>query len=166
MAPTAKTRRQSFFPLLTLPCAAVGALAAIVAVSLAGSRAPPAAAWAAPILSVAPAASETRSEPLLCSTQVRAFSPLVTNQRITRGSTRVEVIEAGSPEGRALAGSPHHDLADGWAFETLEFDSDGLGCGVRGIATAINDERTAAERRAILTDPYRGSGPPHDPEAR
>lgn len=55
-------------------------------------------------------------------------------------------------------------IADEWGFETLEYDSDGLGCGVRGIAGAINEERAAAGRQEILTDPYRGSGPPYDPE--
>jgi len=49
-------------------------------------------------------------------------------------------------------------------FESFDYDSDGLGAGVRGDARVINEERRAAGKQAINDEPFRGSGPVHDPE--
>jgi hypothetical protein len=50
-------------------------------------------------------------------------------------------------------------------YETFDFDSDGMGVGVRGDAERINADRTAADRPALRAYPFRGRGAVNDPES-
>jgi hypothetical protein len=56
-------------------------------------------------------------------------------------------------------------LCDQYGYETLTYDADGLGAGVRGDANRINQERHDAggQARQINVEPFRGSGEVHDP---
>lgn len=55
-------------------------------------------------------------------------------------------------------------LCDELELESFQFDSDGLGAGVRGDARVINDRRRAQLQRAVEIIPFRGSEAPFDPE--
>jgi hypothetical protein len=52
------------------------------------------------------------------------------------------------------------NLADGYNFNSVLFDADGLGAGVRGDARVINAKR----KHKIKFDPFRGSGEIVDPD--
>jgi len=52
------------------------------------------------------------------------------------------------------------DMCDEDGIETLDYDADGLGAGVRGDARVINDGR----RRPLKVEPFRGSGAVFKPE--
>lgn len=54
-------------------------------------------------------------------------------------------------------------VCDELGYQTLEYDADGLGAGVRGDARVINEQRVAAEKDRINDNPYRGSGAVCDP---
>lgn len=56
-------------------------------------------------------------------------------------------------------------LCDELGHDALTYDADGLGAGVRGDSTAINDQREAAGRPRIRDEPFRGSGAVWRPEA-
>jgi hypothetical protein len=55
-------------------------------------------------------------------------------------------------------------LCDEWGCEAFDYDSDGLGAGVRGDAVDINVKRLAAGKREILASSFRGSSGVHDPD--
>jgi phage terminase large subunit len=55
-------------------------------------------------------------------------------------------------------------LVDEWGFSTMNFDADGLGAGLSGIARALNEARQEAGRLPIGVDEYRGSAAPMDPD--
>jgi len=56
-------------------------------------------------------------------------------------------------------------LCDEWRYQTLLFDQDGLGAGVRGDARRINEDRRQTDRAAIQAEPYRGSAAPESPDS-
>jgi phage terminase large subunit len=49
-------------------------------------------------------------------------------------------------------------------INTMFYDADGLGAGVRGDARVINEKNREAGQREIIVEPFRGSGAVHDPE--
>lgn len=49
-------------------------------------------------------------------------------------------------------------------INTMFYDADGLGAGVRGDARVINEKNLEAGQREIIVEPFRGSGAVHDPE--
>jgi phage terminase large subunit len=55
-------------------------------------------------------------------------------------------------------------ICDEREYLTFDYDADGLGAGVRGDARVINEKRREAGKRSISDEPFRGSGPVHDPE--
>jgi phage terminase large subunit len=55
-------------------------------------------------------------------------------------------------------------IADEHGYQLVDFDSDGLGAGVRGDAENINQQREQAERPRIKFVPFRGSGAVQDPD--
>jgi len=132
-------------PLLTLPCAAIGALAAVVAVSVTGSRATTVAAWVAPLLSVVllgfagfaggmifarrPKSSDTHKRGTVIETAKR------------RGPTRVGAVTLAGVEIPELDETKHFKL---------------LGTTGSGKSTAIRELLSGALQRgdrAIIADP-------------
>jgi phage terminase large subunit len=61
---------------------------------------------------------------------------------------------------RALGVCDHHE------YLMLDYDADGLGAGVRGDSRVINQQRRDIGKRIIQVYPYRGSGPPADPDGQ
>lgn len=57
-------------------------------------------------------------------------------------------------------------LCDEYDLETYNYDSDGLGAGVRGDARTINEARSAVGKREIRDEPFRGSGAVYDPKGQ
>jgi phage terminase large subunit len=55
-------------------------------------------------------------------------------------------------------------LCDIWEAQSLVYDSDGLGSGVRGDANVINIEREAANKSPIRVTAFRGSGSVPQPD--
>lgn len=55
-------------------------------------------------------------------------------------------------------------ICDQWKCTHLNYDSDGLGSGVRGDARVLNEARQAAGQPLINDKPFRGSGAVLDPE--
>lgn len=55
-------------------------------------------------------------------------------------------------------------ICDEHRYETFDYDADGLGAGVRGDARVINELRHTSGTQQINDQPFRGSGPVHDPE--
>lgn len=49
-------------------------------------------------------------------------------------------------------------------INTMFYDADGLGAGVRGDARVINEKNLETGQREIIVEPFRGSGAVHDPE--
>lgn len=49
-------------------------------------------------------------------------------------------------------------------INTMFYDADGLGAGVRGDARVINEKNLETGQREIIVEPFRGSGAIHDPE--
>lgn len=56
------------------------------------------------------------------------------------------------------------DICEELALDSFDYDSDGLGAGVRGDARNINERRVENHKRHIRDNPFRGSGPVWDPE--
>jgi hypothetical protein len=56
-------------------------------------------------------------------------------------------------------------ICDTWKCTRLNYDSDGLGSGVRGDARVLNEARKAAGQPQILDKPFRGSGAVINPES-
>lgn len=50
------------------------------------------------------------------------------------------------------------------AIDTLFYDADGLGAGVRGDARVINEKNRELGQREITVEPFRGSGSVHNPD--
>ncbi len=50
------------------------------------------------------------------------------------------------------------------AIDTLFYDADGLGAGVRGDARVINEKNRETGQREITVEPFRGSGSVHNPD--
>lgn len=48
--------------------------------------------------------------------------------------------------------------------DTLFYDADGLGAGVRGDARVINEKNRETGQREIIVEPFRGSGAVHNPD--
>jgi hypothetical protein len=57
-------------------------------------------------------------------------------------------------------------ICDQWKVTRLNYDSDGLGSGVRGDARVINEARNAAGQPQILDTPFRGSGAVINPDSQ
>lgn len=57
-------------------------------------------------------------------------------------------------------------LCEMHGYNSLEYDGDGLGAGVRGDARIINEERGKAGKPAIFENPFRGSGAVLDPDGQ
>jgi phage terminase large subunit len=55
-------------------------------------------------------------------------------------------------------------LCEEHSYPSFDFDSDGLGSGVRGDAEEINTQRRAAHKREIIAEPFRGSAAVYDPD--
>jgi len=55
-------------------------------------------------------------------------------------------------------------ICDAWECIRLNYDSDGLGAGVRGDSRILNEARRSAGLRGIIDSPFRGSGAVIDPE--
>lgn len=58
-----------------------------------------------------------------------------------------------------------HDLADEWDLDEYDYDSDGLGAGVRGDARVVNEERERNGQRTVEAVAFRGSAGVIEPEA-
>jgi hypothetical protein len=56
------------------------------------------------------------------------------------------------------------DVCDEHGIEEFDYDSDGLGAGVRGDARIINDQRRARGQRAVAAHGFRGSEAVVDPD--
>lgn len=56
------------------------------------------------------------------------------------------------------------NLCDERRYERFDFDSDGMGVGVRGDAERVNSDRTAERRTELRVYPFRGSGAVEDPD--
>ena len=78
----------------------------------------------------------------------------------------VEVVEEWSGLGSDIFKTTERAfiLCDSGEFESLTYDADGLGAGVRGDANVINERRKAAGQRQIEVSAFRGSASVADPE--
>jgi len=78
----------------------------------------------------------------------------------------VEYLEAWSGKGTDIFVTTEKafDICDIQDYEAFDYDADGLGTGVRGDARVINDRRALAKQRALLVEPFRGSGAVVDPD--
>jgi len=78
----------------------------------------------------------------------------------------LEHIESWSGKGSDIFESvvKAFSISDEWRYDGFEFDSDGLGSGVRGDARVINEERQKESIRQLDISPFRGSGAVQDPE--
>ena len=72
----------------------------------------------------------------------------------------VEYLERWSGKGSDIFATTQRALriCDSRGYEVMEYDSDGLGVGVRGDADAINQQRIKNGQKAIRVVPFRGSG--------
>jgi len=57
-------------------------------------------------------------------------------------------------------------ICDTENLESMRYDADGLGAGVRGDARVINGKRKAARQQKKKVNQFRGSGVVHNPEKR
>jgi phage terminase large subunit len=75
-------------------------------------------------------------------------------------------VRSWSGKGDDIFGSVQNAFAicDEMGLEEFDFDSDGLGAGVRGDARVINERRKAAGIREIRVTPFRGSGEVFKPD--
>jgi phage terminase large subunit len=78
----------------------------------------------------------------------------------------VEHIEDWSGKGDDIFGTVQKafDLCDEHDLDEFDYDSDGLGAGVRGDARVVNERRVDQGRPVIGVNPYRGSQAVLDPE--
>ncbi len=56
------------------------------------------------------------------------------------------------------------NACDKHLYPVFDFDSDGLGAGVRGDAAAINEKRREAGKLEVAAEPFRGSAGVYDPD--
>jgi phage terminase large subunit len=56
------------------------------------------------------------------------------------------------------------ELCEEYSLDGFDYDSDGLGAGVRGDARIINDQRRERRQRQIAAKGFRGSEAPFDPD--
>jgi hypothetical protein len=84
---------------------------------------------------------------------------------ITKG---IEIVrsEEWSGKGSDILATVHRafELCDELGLDGFDYDSDGLGQGVRGDARGINDQRKARGQRELRAIPFRGSETVHDPK--
>jgi phage terminase large subunit len=75
-------------------------------------------------------------------------------------------IESWSGKATDIYGSTARafSICDAWKCTHLNYDSDGLGSGVRGDARVLNEQRRSSSMHEIRDTPYRGSGAVEDPE--
>lgn len=80
---------------------------------------------------------------------------------------RLELLEEWSGKGDDIFGTTTKAfmLCDQFGLSEFDFDSDGLGVGMRGDARVLNDARGKQGRTAIAAHPWRGSGEVVDPKA-
>lgn len=78
----------------------------------------------------------------------------------------IELIDAWSGKGSDIYATVEKafDICDLEGFEDFDYDSDGLGSGVRGDARKINEKRKLEGLREIEANAYRGSGGIVNPE--
>ncbi len=78
----------------------------------------------------------------------------------------LEHLESWSGVGGDIFGTVDRALGicDVRGYEVFDYDADGLGAGVRGDARVLNEQRAAAGKRSIRSEPFRGSGPVYDPD--
>jgi type IV secretory pathway TraG/TraD family ATPase VirD4 len=132
-------------PLLTLPCATVGALAAAVAVSLTGSPATPATAWTTPVLSIA----------ILLSAGFAGGMIFARRPKLTDTHKRGTVIETANRQGSSrlgavtLAGVEIPELDESKHFKLLGTTGSGKSTAIRELLTGA----LVRGDRAIIADP-------------
>jgi len=82
------------------------------------------------------------------------------NAFTVRRGILVEHCEAWSGKGSDIFGTVQRAfaLADEYALDAFDFDSDGLGAGVRGDARVISEQRDRDKLSRITVEPFRGSG--------
>lgn len=56
------------------------------------------------------------------------------------------------------------NFCDGLGYQSVDYDADGLGAGVRGDARVINEKRINDKKNIIKFSPFRGSGSVTEPE--
>lgn len=79
----------------------------------------------------------------------------------------IEYAKAWSGKGDDIFGTVEESMfqADLFGLEGFDYDSDGLGAGVRGDARILNERRAESGIRQIEATPWRGSGAVVNPEA-
>jgi phage terminase large subunit len=87
------------------------------------------------------------------------------NDACIRHGILVEQVHEWSGENSDIFASVEKvfELADSSEINTIKYDSDGLGAGVRGDARVINAKRSNSKSRYIYFHPFRGSGQVIDP---
>lgn len=83
-----------------------------------------------------------------------------------RHGVLIEYLESWSGEGSNIYKTTVRALGicDRRGYGALDFDSDGLGAGVRGDALDVNTKRREAGKPEIEAEPFRGSGGVFDPD--
>lgn len=78
----------------------------------------------------------------------------------------LEMLEEWSGKGEDIFGTVERafSICDDHAYSEFDFDSDGLGVGVRGDARIINERRDGNGQRQISVSPFRGSEAVIDPK--
>jgi len=78
----------------------------------------------------------------------------------------IESIRIWSGKGSDIYGTVEKafSICDTENLESMRYDADGLGAGVRGDARVINDKRKAAKQHQKKVHQFRGSGVVHNPE--
>ena len=78
----------------------------------------------------------------------------------------IESIRIWSGKGSDIYGTVEKafSICDTENLESMRYDADGLGAGVRGDARVINDKRKAARQQKKKVHQFRGSGVVHNPE--
>lgn len=78
----------------------------------------------------------------------------------------VDYVEEWSGKGADIFTSTEHvfNVCDEFDYAMIRYDGDGLGAGVRGDATIINQQRRKVGRRVIAIEAFRGSDGVWEPE--
>lgn len=78
----------------------------------------------------------------------------------------IEYLEQWSGKGSDIYATAERafDICDDESYAGFDYDSDGLGSGIRGDARKISEERQGKKWRKLEVTPWRGSGGVDDPE--